>query len=217
MSLFVGLPSHDGTRLNALALADITARRKDAILAERFGCFLPANRNDLWCQALNMAPRPELFLWLDADVIPTDDFVTVLEGEMRATGADLMGGVVSMKTKPGDTSIALDADEFGRKTRRMHLSEMAGLTDTWTHPRLLLSTGLILVDFRKPWVEQVSFATEDRIEKRDGKFVTVNDSEDYRWCRQVRSLGGSIFATRKVGTTHVGRRDHVIPAHDRKE
>lgn len=210
MILFVGLPSHDGTRLNGIALADIIRYRPDAVLAERFGCFLPANRNDLWCQALNMNPRPSRFLWLDADVIPTPDFVGVLEGEMRATGAHLMGGVVSMKTTRGDTSIALDADAFGRKTTRMNISELDAYPTTFTHERLLLSTGLILVDFTAPWVEQVSFATEDRIEKRDGKFVTINDSEDYRWCRQVRALGGSIWATRKVGTTHVGRRDHVV-------
>lgn len=207
MSLFVGLPSHDGTRLNAMAIADIMATRKEVILAERTGCFLAANRNDLWCEALNMKPRPDLFLWLDADVIPDDGFVNVLEEEMRSTGAHLMGGVVSMKGKPGDTSIALDGDEHGRKTRRLMAHEMKG---TFTDARLLLSTGLILVDFTAPWVEKVSFSTEDGIRKEGDRFVTVNDSEDYRWCRQVRALGGSIYATRKVGTIHIGKRDHVV-------
>lgn len=209
MSLFVGLPSHDGTRLNAMALADIMATRKDVVLAERTGCFLPANRNDLWCQALNMNPRPDLFLWLDADVIPDNGFMDVLEAEMLATGAHLMGGVVSMKGKPGDTSIATDGDEYGRKTKRMMVHEMTG---TFTHPRLLLSTGLILVDFKAPWVEKVSFSTEDGIRKEGDLFVTINDSEDYRWCRQVRSHGGTIYATRKVGTIHIGKRDHVVVA-----
>lgn len=212
MSLFVGLPSHDGTRLNALAVADILATGKEVILSERTGCFLSANRNDLWCEALNMNPRPDRFLWLDADVIPDDGFLAVLEEELKATGAHMMSGVYALKTGTDETSVALDADEFGRKTRRMRLSEMGDLGPTWTHPRLLVGTGLVLVDFTAPWVEKVSFSTEDRIEQRNGRFVTVNDSEDYRWCRQVRALAGSIFVTRKVGTAHVGRRDFRIPA-----
>jgi hypothetical protein len=193
-----------------MAIADIMARRKEVILSERTGCFLCANRNDIWCQALNMNPRPELFLWLDADVIPTEGFIDVLEAELRATGADMMSGVVAMKKPGGETSLALDGD-LNHKTRRLLLSEVLGRGGTWTDPRVLVATGLVLVDFTKPWVEKVSYSTEDAIVKVGDRFVTVNDSEDYRWCRQVRALGGSIWVTRKVGTAHVGMREHIIP------
>jgi hypothetical protein len=115
-----------------------------------------------------------------------------------------------MKKPGGETSLALDGD-LNHKTRRLLLSEVLGRGGTWTDPRVLVATGLVLVDFTKPWVEKVSYSTEDAIVKVGDRFVTVNDSEDYRWCRQVRALGGSIWVTRKVGTAHVGMREHIIP------
>ena len=214
MSLLVGMPSYDGTRLNAMAVAEILARDPEAVLVEATGCFLPANRNDIWCEALNSTPRPTRLLWLDSDIMPDplENFVGLLESEMKRTGADILGSVYAMKFGRNETSVALDGTE-GRPARRMQVPEISGKPVTWTDPRLLVGTGLVLVDFTKPWVEKVSFSTLDGIEKRGDRFVTVNDSEDYRWCRQARAQGASVYATTVLGTAHIGRRDHRIERH----
>lgn len=211
MSLFVGLPSLDGGRVNALALAEIAARRPGAVFVERMGCFIAANRNDIWCDALNAVPRPDRLLWLDADVLPDplEGFLGLLEREMERVGASILGVPVAMKTRRQDTSTAIDGDPV----RRLSLQELLCKPTTWTHPGLLLATGLVLVDFTGDWVENVSFSTNDGIRKgADGAFRTVNESEDYRWCRDARALGASVWTTRVVGTAHVGLRDHRIPA-----
>lgn len=75
---------------------------------------------------------------------------------------------------------------------------------TFTDPKLLLNTGLMLIDIRKPWIEKCWFEFVDRIEKIDGKFVDVGMSEDWHFSRKAREMGASLWATREISVRHIG-------------
>ena len=98
------------------------------------------------------------------------------------------------------------------RVKRLTLQEIyQQYPPTFTHEKLLVNTGLILIDFRKPWVEKVWFEFEDRIiadPKSPGNFLAVGMSEDWVFSRRARSLGATLYATREVTVTHAGRKDY---------
>ena len=98
------------------------------------------------------------------------------------------------------------------RVKRLTLNEIYNdYEPTFTHEKLLVNTGLMLVDLRKTWVENVWFAFEDKIipdPKAPGNFKAVGISEDWFFSRRARELGAKLFATREVAVRHVGSADY---------
>ena len=164
---------------------------------------LTLNFNNAWCEALNN--HVDYFLMIHADIRPVDPYwLDILFAEMAKHQADVLSVIIPIKHQDGVTSTAIDNDPW-RPTRCTMTGIWETKPETWTHPKLLFNTGMMLVDFRKPWVERVCFTVNDRILKTAaGKWIAEVESEDWNFSRQCRALGASCYVTRKVWVDHYG-------------
>ena len=202
--MLVALPTYDGMRVNGRAMVDlIQIRNLDVRLLEIQNSLLAKGFNTAWCEALNW--HADAFLMLHADIIPVSEaWPAVMFKELYDRGADVMSVISPIKTSHGLTSTAVETDDPWNP-RRYSMTEVFEKPETFTEDGLLINTGLMLVDFRKPWVEDVHFTINDRIIKRDGQYMPESQPEDWNFSRQARSLGAKVYATRKVVIQHVGR------------
>jgi len=135
---------------------------------------------------------------------------------MEKHRADVLSVVVPLKNDKGLTSTALDmavGDEDPHwRVKRLTLNEIYNdYEPTFTHEKLLVNTGLMLVDLRKPWVENVWFAFEDKIipdPKIPGYFKAVGVSEDWFFSRRACELGAKLYATREISVLHAGTTEY---------
>lgn len=119
--------------------------------------------------------------------------------------------VSPLKFDKGLTSTALDNGD-GRPVRRLTLNELyKDYEPTFTDPKLLINTGLMLVDLRSPIfkdpnnVEKLAFTMVDKIKtNKDGSFAVDGTPEDWNFSRKMRELGASIWATREIPIVHKG-------------
>jgi hypothetical protein len=210
LKLFLALPNYGHQRWNLLPIIRAPGGGFSGfheVVAEELSSSLLANGfNTLWARAL--AERKHgltHFLLLHSDVVPwDDDWLSQLYQEMVRVGAQVLSAVVPLKDLRGVTSTAIDGTPL-RSLRRFTMKEIMAQPDTFTHPDLLVNTGMLLVDLREDWVEQIYFTIKDAIIKAaDGSYTTLAESEDWNFSRQVRRLGVRLWATRKVRLTHVG-------------
>ena len=166
--------------------------------------------NILWLKALSLRSAGFThFCMLHSDVVPEHFFVDKMLSVMARTGADVLSAVIPIKDQKGLTSTALDEpvgdwDPRWRK-RRLTLREIHELEPTFTHDRLLLNTGLMLVDITKPWVDSIHFHFDDAIIEHRGERVAVASPEDWNFSMDARALGAKLYATREVRVMHAGQ------------
>lgn len=209
-SILIGLPTYDGTSHSRIHIVRLLKNAPCELqFLEMRTSVLPYNFNILWTATLNHRPRFTDFLLWHADVLPQgEQWLSVLLSERDRVKADVISAVIPIKNEQGMTSTARDTDFWNPD--RYSLAEVNAMTEpTWTTPDLLLNTGLMLVDFTKPWVEQVHFQFHDRIVKdEDGKFKAQFAPEDWDFSRQCHTLGLSVYATKAVPVLHRGVYDY---------
>jgi hypothetical protein len=204
--LFLALPNYGNLRYNTVSIITALTGPKsfDAVaVAELHSSLLAYGFNTLWAQALAQRKKGIThFLMLHADVVPHEvDWLVQLHREMVRVGAQVLSAVIPMKDTRGFTSTAID----GEPLRQFTMQEIMTLPETFTHPDLLVNIGMLLVDMRQPWVEEICFTVTDRIAKTaDGSFTALCEGEDWDFSCQARRLGVQVWATRKVKLTHWG-------------
>jgi hypothetical protein len=211
-AIFLALPTYDGARLNALAVA--YAQGRVAYTNEVRSSALAYGFNKLWCTMLHFRARGEVTHWLmmHADVKPTGPWVDTLVSEMEAHEADIVSTILPIKSHHGLTSTGLETDNL-YAPRRLTMREVHELPETWTDPGLVWNTGLWLADIRGDWVEKVHFEMKDEIVRTpEGKFVAAFEPEDWNFARQCRALGLKAYVTRKVAALHSGAFDFTNAA-----
>jgi hypothetical protein len=203
-SLLVALPSYDGRRQNARAMSEILSiANLDIVCRERMSSLLAHGFNQTWAEALNA--QPDFFMMLHDDIIPLDgDWVQVLFEEFTRTNASILSVVSPIKSDEGTTSTAVETTDPWNP-RRYTMTEIMEKPETWSEPGLLVNTGLMLVRFSEPWVNQIRFHIDERIIEKDGRYVAQCAPEDWNFSREAAALGARIFATRKIAIQHVGR------------
>lgn len=164
-----------------------------------------------------------------ADMQPTEYWLDILYDEMVKTGADFIAGIAVIKSPGGKTSTAInDADTNWNPWRRLTLKEVFSLPETFSfedlyslpcvkegkiEPELLLNTGCMLIDLRKPWFKDVGtggvleahFEIRNRIRFIPGQgWIAETESEDWLLSRILNSRGAKLVATRKTLATHWG-------------
>jgi predicted O-methyltransferase YrrM len=166
--------------------------------------------NKLWIEALNLRPKFTHFLMIHSDIVPFENhFLDKMVSIMEETGADILSAVSPIKDHNGFTSTALDegVGEIDQRwrVRRLTMHEIYAKPPTWTDPNLLINTGLMLVDIRKPWVDKIHFHFDDDIiVDSKGRKRAVCFPEDWNFSRDARKLGASMYATREIKLRHVG-------------
>lgn len=228
--VFLGVPTGGGVLDHGTAHAILCAPRF-VRCAPAFNSFslLAANFNFLLTSALNLrADGFTHFCLLHNDVVPQGEtWLADLLEEMERAEASAIAAVIPIKDDRGLTSTAMDysglPDVSPFAARRLTMTEIARMPETFDadeaeaylpdfpcnqiDPVLLINTGLLLIDIRQPWVEQVCFTVDDVIRRNPvtGAYEAFTDPEDWNFSRQMQRLGVRYVATRRVRVEHVGR------------
>lgn len=201
--VFIGVPTYDGNVHHGGLMSILHTKFKTPFMIDVGKASLLAFAfNNLFCQALNRRERGIThFLLMHADIEPFGPFLDTLMDVMTRFEADVVSAIVPIKDTSGFTSTALDEPD---RIRRLTMKEIFERDKTFTAPNLLLNSGLMLVDIRKPWVEKAHFTIRDRVMNRDGKWRAEVMPEDWGFSRQATQLGAKLVATREVELLHHG-------------
>lgn len=217
--IFLAMPHYCGLVEISAAQAFLTTSADEnenrfRIYNAAFGSSLLANTfNVLWCEAINRRSEGIThFAMLHADIAPEAGFLSKLYSELLAHDADLVSAVVPIKSPDGVTSTAIDSPDPFEVERRLTMSEVVSLPETFSaadcgYPdrALCVNTGCWIADLRKPWVEQVHFQIFNTIQRdAAGVFRPKVMSEDWDFSRQLHRLGAKVLATRKIKLEHIG-------------
>lgn len=169
----------------------------------RFNAFL------IMAQMLHKEGKADYFLLWHSDIIPEAHFVDKLVDIAEEKGAEILSVIVPIKDQNGYTSTALDEPVGDMppqwRVRRFTMKEIFEKPETFTDPKLLVNTGLLLVKLSAPWVKDIYFHFEDTIIEHHGSRLAVLFPEDWMFSRDARKLGcTSQWVTRAVKLTHVG-------------
>src|SRR3990167_1726289 len=220
--IILGVPTYDSRMHNQLAMALLNELYQPDVpqfsVITNHSSLLARGFNELYCHALNRRPEVTHFLMIHADVIPEPGFVGALYREMERTGADVLSAVLPLKDNRGLTSTGLDDPTVEMEPRRISMVEVQQLPETFdsrdvaklfndapNRSILLVNSGLMLVDIRKPWVENCWFAINDQMLRNgSSKFEPVTESEDWFFSRRAQELGARVMVTRTVKARHAG-------------
>lgn len=213
--VLIGCPSHDGKMHQGTVVAVV-----DALKSKYAGGFYPVQSslltkcfNQLWCEALNQRPQVTHFAMIHSDVWPAYGWLDKMVELMKKHEADVLSAVIPMKSEHGLTSTAIQQpDPFFNK--RFTMKEVCALKErTFTDDKLLINTGLMLVDLSKDWVDKIHFHFLDSIRIHNGKKEPVSIPEDWNFSIDARAMGARIFATTEVEVVHIGNKfyDNYTP------
>lgn len=170
-----------------------------------------ATFNHLLLKALDAHRRGEAdyFLLWHSDVVPEQNFLDKMIRIAKEKGAEIVSAIIPIKDVNGLTSTALDEPVGDMplywRVRRLTMAEVMERPATWTDEKLLVNTGLLLVDLSKPWVNEIFFHFDDAIITHHGRRMPVVMPEDWMFSRDARKLGcKSMWVTREVAVNHFG-------------
>lgn len=213
--VMVALPSYDGRMQQGLCFALMQmSKRKDIspVFRSVDSSSLTRSFNRLWAMALSERNTGLThFLMIHDDVVPEHFFLDKMMDIMEAKGADVLSVVSPQKSAKGLTSTGFDtrkfdlSDEDKWRTVPMTMTQIHAAEATFTHPKLLINTGLMLVDMRKLWVEQIHFHFETGIVNGNGVYAAREVSEDWVFSKEAAKAGASLWVTREVAMDHWGK------------
>ncbi len=209
--IFCGLPSYNGENPIAQTF-EIFNQNQFPMRVRPFKFSLLAfSFNSLWADALNSRKTHGVthFLLIHSDIVPISGqkWLETLVNEMEAVGADVLSVVAPLKNTDGITSTGI---QIGKPyhpwmIKRYTMKEIFDLPETFTHEKLVVNTGMMLVDMRKPWVEKIHFhIKDDIIMRKDGLYEAIAFPEDWNFSEEAKALGAKVFSTRKVKIEHHG-------------
>lgn len=209
---YVACPAFDGSVRGEMVGGLLDTVSKGANIAFCLHKFskLTGNFNFLLCDAINRKVHTH-FLMIHADIAPmTLGWFNKMHEIMDETGADILSVVSPIKSPKGLTSIGLCEEEtVPLRLKRFTLKEIHAMPETFTHGHLILNTGLMLINLRAPFVENVGrglqFRVTDQILKMpDGKLKPFGGTEDWLFSLDARKFGAKLYATRAISIYHIG-------------
>jgi hypothetical protein len=146
-------------------------------------------------------------IMLHADVVPGQGlWGHLLLQEAERVQASIMSVVIPIKTHNGITSTAIErksvVDSNGWHPIRFTMKEVMQLPETFTHPRLMVNTGLMVIDLRQEWAHELVFDLESKVDLPNYRPYFL--PEDWKMSRFAQAKGATIWATRKVSAMHYG-------------
>jgi hypothetical protein len=205
-NVFLAVPHYSTVAAGTLESLIQASTKHRIHLQTAGGSLLAYVFNILWCNALNQKPRPDYFAMHHSDIQAQPGWLDILTDEMERVGADILSTVVPIKDNRGLTSTGFRNSKTGHVTR-FTMKEIMEKPETFIIPlhTLLVNTGLMLIDFRKPWVEDFHFNIQDNIKKKpNGTFYPEVLPEDWNMSIWAAQHNVRVFATRKVRVLHHG-------------
>lgn len=206
--VFIAVPTYDGKICFQLAnsLFQCTETIGHKINYNQFS-LLAYGFNKHWANALNDRKNGYThFAMVHADCAPEALWLTKMMDIMERYSADVLSVCMPIKNNLGLSSTAIDTDPW--HPSRFTFKQLDRMVGTFTHPKLLINTGIMLVDMRKSWVEMINFRIEDGMQWNEGTADAIATPEDWNFSRDARELGAKIFATTEVTAKHLGAADY---------
>ena len=224
MQAYIGMPCYSDCNANPFGVK--RACLENGLMGYMTFAFEPLVCSDLshtfnmlWCQALNN--DFDLFFMLHSDIVPDKDWCRTLWEIMQDTDADVVSVLSPIKDEHGIFSAGISTRENRWKPYyRFSSSQVQDLPETFSiedtdcpDKILLVNTGCMLIDLRKPWVRESNpdgslahvFDFRHRVIEDDSGNLRANmEPEDWRMSRFLASRGAKVYATKAVGIYHVG-------------
>lgn len=205
--LFEATDAYRGASLKPDLVTMRHAHTKCSILPETF--------NILWCHALNFREPWDLthVAMIHDDVAAPPGWLDTMLAEMDKHNADMISAVIPLRGQNprGETSTALETEDYNPwKPDNLTLRQVFGAfsNETFTHHRILLNTGLMVVRLNgKAWSPagpppHFEFTNKIEYDASQNKWVPRCVPEDWNFSRMLRAHGGRLYATRKVKLWH---------------
>lgn len=222
--VYLACPQHSrtidiGAALGMLALASRGEGGIKVFPRAHKSSVAPQAFNHLLAEACHLRDERGVthFAMIHSDVEPEPYWLDKMLSIMTERQADVVSAVVAIKDRHGLTSTGgIGRSDPSRLTRRLTLTEAHQLPETfdgrelpWPDHRLVVNTGLMLCDLRRPWFEPdddarlpVRFRYESEIVYRDGRYYANAEPEDWLFSQDVENAGGRLVATRGVAVSH---------------
>lgn len=175
---------------------------------------LPKTFNELLASALDMRDSGKIthMAMCHSDILADKGWLDVLWGEMWHHKLDVISAVVPIKGMTGRTSTGI-----GLKKDRWAVKRCINLKDSQTLPAtfgpvhacqpdevLLINSGLMLIDLRRPYWDDFAFQFHTRIRKTRTGRVSECRSEDWEMSHDLNEIGAPYMATFKTKLRHEG-------------
>lgn len=211
-NLFLGLPTYGGARFNTMPILGAVQMQQSfekVITMEVDSSLLAAAFNMLLIRALEARDmgQADWFLLLHADIVPieTTRWIDILWAARCSVKADVISAVVPIKDQRGVTSTALETSQL-YAPRRLTMREIHEQDETFTDEKLLINTGMLMINLRNPFIDKIRFSIGDAILLTpDGTRLVGTTPEDWDFSRQCHAAGVPVWATKAVKLSHVGR------------
>lgn len=172
-------------------------------------CCMRFNALLIMALQLHKQGKADYFLLWHSDILPEPHFVDKMVAIAEEKNAEILSAIVPIKDQNGLTSTALDEPVGDMppewRVRRFTMKEISEMPETFTHDKLLVNTGLLLIKLSASWVKDIYFHFDDKIIEHHGQRLAVLFPEDWMFSRDARKLGcTSQWVTRAVKLTHVG-------------
>lgn len=205
----LALPTYDGSAFNRAGIISYVREFPEGMIVEPSSSCLGHCFNIAYQMARREADegRCTHFIMLHADVIPlTAEWGSILLEECETYKAGIVSAIIPIKTHEGLTSTAIEKQETqdnnGWHPIRFTMKEVFQMPETFTHPRLMLNTGLMVIDMRQAWTKGLYFDIQChvKVDSYEPYFLP----EDWLMSRYAQRNGASLYATRKVQVIHKG-------------
>jgi hypothetical protein len=211
MNIFLAVPCYGGIYPEVAAAIQTASTQHNVAVQYLDGSNLPFTFQTLWNRALNSRAtgRWDYFAMLHADISAPPGWLDRLVEEITAHDADVVSQVVPIKDDSGLTSTGV-LNEAG-VVEQYSIDQVKWMPETWSVPadkgRLAINTGMWICDFRKPWVENITFHLHtDNRRLEDGTFQAVTLSEDWDASAAMHEMGLKVMATKRVAIKHFGKK-----------
>lgn len=203
------LPTYDGQSYNRLAVVNFSHQFPEAKIVEIASSALGHCFNVGYQTLLGEVEKDRLdyILMLHADCVPLQqNWGQILMDEVLDTKASVLSAVVPIKSAAGLTSTGVMKEEDDKKgiwfPIRFTMTEVMDLPETFTHPRLIVNTGVMCIDARQQWAKDLVFDIRCLVNKEDRQSWYI--PEDWMMSKLCWMQGGTVWATRKVQVEHRG-------------
>lgn len=224
LSIFLGMPTRPNRFAHnraSLAYAHASLSRKyQIVLGGANSSILPHCFNIIWKDVLNRRKEEKFTHWglIHDDVCPDPGWLDIMLEEMNRVNADFISAVVPIKNCRGTTSTAIDNPKDQYNVRRLTLHEIFKKKPTFTHPRILLNSGLFVMRMKPEFYlyPPVYWRQQDKLTPRvanpkegeEYEYDPETISEDWDFTRQLKARGARVFATRAVPLFHLEEEFH---------
>lgn len=154
--------------------------------------------DDKWMDGRNL----DFFAMIHDDVYAPKGWMDVAISELRRLKVDMVSFCLPIADDRGVTSTGMESGKLYNPDL-ITIAEALSKPRTWTHPDLLLSSGLWVCAIHNPCFKGTYFRMQDWVETLpDGRHVARVISEDWDFSRQVKANGGKLAASTAIQFYH---------------